>query len=52
MKINRVVGLLIFLFVGQLVLGEVFTAVFKSIVATMGTIETASNTATVLMQSR
>ena len=50
MKIFRAVGLLIFLFFAQVVVGEMFRAVSSAVVATLETLETASHTATVQLQ--
>lgn len=46
MKINRMIGLLIFLFVAQILLHDVFSATSRAIVSTMGTVEVASQTVT------
>lgn len=45
MRINRAIGLLIFLAVAHVVIGEMFGAFSKAVVALMNALETASNTA-------
>ncbi len=49
MRINRAIGLIIFLLIAKVLLADVFVAFSRSIVATMGTVETASQTATATM---
>ncbi len=51
MKINRVVGLLLFLLLGQVLLRDIFSAVSRTVVATMETVEVASETVTYAMQA-
>ncbi len=46
MKINRMIGLLFFLFVAQFLLGDIFHAVSRTTVAALETIETASKVTT------
>lgn len=47
MKINRVVGLMLFIFLANLLMGDVVRAFSKTLIATLGTVEHAANTATV-----
>ncbi len=49
MRINRAVGLIIFLLVAEVLFSEVLHAVSGAIVSTMQTVETASQTASVEM---
>jgi len=46
MKINRMIGLLIFLFIAQFLLKDVFHAVSRTTVAALETVETASKVTT------
>jgi hypothetical protein len=49
MRINRAIGLLIFLVVAHVLLSDMFGAVSRAFVSTMQTFETASQTATLEM---
>ncbi len=50
MKVLRAVGLIIFLTFANMLFGDVIRSVSSAFVATLETVETASNTATVQMK--
>jgi hypothetical protein len=50
MRINRAVGLIIFLLAAHVILGGVFESVSSAVIASMGTVETASDVATLQLQ--
>lgn len=50
MKINRALGFILFLFLANLVVGDVMRAFSQTLVATLGAVETAALTATVRLE--
>ncbi len=49
MRINRAVGAIVFLVLVQIVMSDVFRAISASIVATLGAVEIASQTASLML---
>lgn len=47
MKINRALGFILFLFLANLVVGDVMQALSRTLVASLGAVESAAQTATV-----
>lgn len=47
MKINRALGFILFLFLANLIMGDVMHALSRTLVASLGTVESAAQTATV-----
>lgn len=47
MKINRAVGIILFFALAHIVLGDVISAFSRALVAVLGTVEVASNAASV-----
>jgi hypothetical protein len=52
MRINRAVGLLLFLLIVRFIMGDVFASGSRALIAAFGTVESASHAASARMSER
>jgi hypothetical protein len=50
MKINRAIGVALFLFLAHVLMGDVMRSISRTLIATLGTVETAAQTATIRLE--
>ncbi len=51
MKINRAIGAMLLIFLANLLMGDVMRSISRTLIATLGTVETAAETATIRLGS-